>query len=97
MTYESLHFRIRNLETLELVQVLFLFQQACKLQTIKKNYYKQFKKFKNKDKVYLGGTCFVLGSSCFPLPRPYNGTTFSLLIAALHTGHSCLVGLVSNH
>lgn len=38
-----------------------------------------------------------LGSSCFVAPRPYNGMTLSLLIAALHTGQTCLVGLVSNH
>lgn len=31
------------------------------------------------------------------LPRPYNGITFSLLIAALHTGHSWRVGRVSSH
>lgn len=36
--------------------------------------------------------------SCWPvLPRPYNGITLSLLIPALHTGHTCLFGLVSNH
>lgn len=43
-----------------------------------------------------GGT-FVRGSCWFVLPRPYNGMTFSLLIAALHTGHNCRVGRVSSH
>lgn len=43
-----------------------------------------------------GGT-FSRGSSCFVLPRPYNGITFSLLIAALHTGQTCLLGRVSSH
>lgn len=42
-------------------------------------------------------TYIYLGSSCFVAPRPYNGMTLSLLIAALHTGQTCLVGLVSNH
>lgn len=44
----------------------------------------------------LGGT-FVRGSCWFVLPRPYSGITFSLLIAALHTGHSCRLGRVSSH
>lgn len=37
------------------------------------------------------------GSSSLVLPRPYNGITFSLLMAALHTGHSWRVGRVSSH
>lgn len=43
-----------------------------------------------------GGTLF-LGSSCLVLPLPYRGTTFSLLMAALQTGHTCRFGRVSNH
>lgn len=36
--------------------------------------------------------------SCWPvLPRPYKGITLSRLMPALQTGHTCLVGLVSNH
>lgn len=36
--------------------------------------------------------------SCWPvLPRPYNGMTLSRLMPALHTGQTCLFGLVSNH
>lgn len=35
----------------------------------------------------LGGT-FSRGSSCLLLPRPYSGTTLSLLMAALQTGHT---------
>lgn len=38
-----------------------------------------------------------LGSSCLVLPLPYKGTTFSLLMAALQTGHTCRFGRVSNH
>lgn len=37
------------------------------------------------------------GSSSLVLPRPYSGITFSLLMAALQTGHSCRDGLVSSH
>lgn len=37
------------------------------------------------------------GSSSLVLPRPYNGITFSLLMAALHTGHSWRFGRVSSH
>lgn len=44
----------------------------------------------------LGGT-LSLGSCCCVLPLPYKGTTLSLLIAALQTGHTCLFGLVSSH
>lgn len=43
-----------------------------------------------------GGTLFR-GSSCFVLPLPYRGITLSLLIAALHTGHTWRFGRVSNH
>lgn len=46
--------------------------------------------YKNKNIIYLGSSCLVS-------PRPYNGITLSLLIAALQTGHICLVGRVSNH
>lgn len=36
--------------------------------------------------------------SCWPvLPLPYSGMTLSRLMPALHTGHTCLLGLVSNH
>lgn len=38
-----------------------------------------------------------LGSCWAVLPRPYKGITLSLLIPALHTGQTCLFGLVSNH
>lgn len=38
-----------------------------------------------------------LGSSWLELPRPYSGMTLSLLMPALHTGHCCLLGCVSNH
>ena len=38
-----------------------------------------------------------LGSSWFVLPLPYNGITLSLLMPALHTGHTDLFGRVSNH
>lgn len=41
--------------------------------------------------------CAYRGSSSLVLPRPYSGTTFSLLIAALHTGQSWRVGRVSSH
>lgn len=44
----------------------------------------------------LGGTLF-LGSSCLVLPLPYSGITLSLLMAALHTGHTCRLGRVSSH
>lgn len=44
----------------------------------------------------LGGN-LSLGSTLLALPRPYRGTTLSLPIPALQTGHSCLFGLVSNH
>jgi len=44
----------------------------------------------------LGGVLF-LGSSCLVLPLPYKGITLSLDIAALQTGQTCLLGLVSNH
>lgn len=44
----------------------------------------------------LGGT-FSRGSCCLVLPLPYRGITFSLLIAALHTGHTWRLGLVSSH
>lgn len=37
------------------------------------------------------------GSCCPVLPLPYSGITLSRLIPALHTGHTCLVGRVSNH
>lgn len=43
------------------------------------------------------GGVFSRGS-CWPvLPLPYSGMTLSLLMPALHTGHTWLVGLVSNH
>lgn len=43
------------------------------------------------------GGVLSLGS-CWPvLPRPYKGITLSRLMPALHTGHTCLLGLVSNH
>lgn len=38
-----------------------------------------------------------LGSSWLELPLPYSGITFSLLMPALHTGHCCRLGRVSNH
>lgn len=38
-----------------------------------------------------------LGSLVSVHPRPYIGTTLSLEIAALQTGHVCLLGLVSSH
>lgn len=42
--------------------------------------------------------CLTNLGSCWPvLPRPYRGMTLSRLMPALHTGHTCLFGLVSNH
>lgn len=38
-----------------------------------------------------------LGSCCPVLPLPYSGMTLSRLMPALQTGHTCLLGLVSNH
>lgn len=38
-----------------------------------------------------------LGSSWLALPLPYNGITLSLLIPALHTGQTDLLGRVSSH
>lgn len=43
------------------------------------------------------GGVFSLGSCCPVLPLPYKGITLSRLIPALHTGHTCLFGLVSSH
>lgn len=43
------------------------------------------------------GGVFSLGSCCPVLPLPYRGITLSRLIPALHTGHTCLFGLVSSH
>ena len=44
----------------------------------------------------LGGS-LSRGSSFSSLPLPYSGITLSRLIPALHTGHACRLGLVSNH
>merc|ERR1719266_2135620 len=44
----------------------------------------------------LGGTGLSRGSLGFASSLPYNGTTLSFPIPALHTGQICLFGLVSS-
>lgn len=51
----------------------------------------------SRSSIWIQESLSYLGSSCFVAPRPYNGMTLSLLIAALQTGQTCLVGLVSSH
>lgn len=51
----------------------------------------------SRSSIWIEESLSYLGSSCFVAPRPYNGMTLSLLIAALQTGQTCLVGLVSSH
>ena len=43
------------------------------------------------------GVQVYLGSSWLVLPLPYSGMTLSLLIPALQTGHTDLLGRVSSH
>lgn len=93
MTFESRHHQIQIPEMLHSVRVPYVDQLGVGVLLICR-----IKKMWTKT-CHLKILCHFTyrGSSSLVLPRPYSGTTFSLLIAALHTGQSCLVGRVSSH